>query len=149
MITLSACLFSSLHCIWRLLLLVSLCGLKNMGSVFRVHTSRWVFECGIGGFACQRVFAIQSQSTGVLGIFLLFYVRGRVHERFFCPDECVTGFFLLSSLWKRLKSQYGEARVGYFDTFSTCMDPVFFFLASNFAEENSRAVAPFSWMSLS
>ena len=74
------------------------------------------------------------------GFFLLFYVRGRVHERFFCaevfclswggcalPDEYVTGFFcLLSSLWKQLKSQYGGARVGYFDTFSTCMDPGFF-----------------------
>ena len=118
---------------------MSLWGVKSMGSVLRVHTSRWVFECGIGGFACQRVFAMQSQSTGVLGIFLLFYVRGRVHERFFCaevfclswsgcalPDEHVTGFFcLLSSLWKQLKSQYGGARVGFFDTFSTCMDPVF------------------------
>ena len=54
----------------------------------------------------------------------------------------MTGFFcLLSSLWKQLKSQYGGARVGCFDTFSTCMDPGFF-LSSNFAEENSRAVAP-------
>ena len=65
-----------------------------MGSVLRVHTSRWVFECGIGGFARQRVFAIQSQSTGVLGIFLLFYVRGRVHKRFFvCSALAVSGDF--------------------------------------------------------
>ena len=35
--------------------------------------------------ACQLFFffAIQSHSTGVLGIFRLFYVRRRVHERFF------------------------------------------------------------------
>ena len=58
------------------------------------------------------------------------------------PDEYVTVFFcLLSSLWKQLKSQYGGARVGYFDTFCTCMDPGFF-LTSNFAEEYSRAAAP-------
>ena len=86
-----------------------------------------VFECGIGGFACQRVFAIQSQSTGVLGI--VFYCSTCEEEYmsdFCCPDEYVTVFFcLLSSLWKQLKSRYGGARVGYFDTFSTCMDPVF------------------------
>ena len=40
--------------------------------------------------------------------------------------EMTVFFCLLSSWWKQLKSQYGGARVGYFDTFSTCMDPVFF-----------------------
>ena len=64
---------------------MSLCGLKSMGSVLRVHTSRWVFECGIGGFACQRVLAIRSQSTGVLGIF--FYCSS-------CEEEYMSDFFL-------------------------------------------------------
>ena len=76
---------------------MSLCGLKNMGSVLRVQTSRWVFECGIGGFACQRVFAIQSQFTG---FFLLYHVRERVQRAIFLSDE-------LTPL-------------------STCMDPGFF-----------------------
>ena len=47
----------------------------------RVHASGWVFECGMGGFflhASGFFFRYKSQSAGVLGIFLPFYVRGRV-----------------------------------------------------------------------
>ena len=36
---------------------------------------------------------------------------------------------------------------GYFDTFSTCMDPVFFSDVEFFAGENSRSVAPL-WLVL-
>ena len=58
---------------------VSLCGQKSMGSVLlglRVWDGRFLHAIGF-------FFAMQSQSTGVLGIFLPFSVRGRVHERFF------------------------------------------------------------------
>ena len=34
---------------------VSLCGLQSMGSVLRVHTSRWVLECGTEGSCRYRV----------------------------------------------------------------------------------------------
>ena len=63
---------------------VSLCGLKNMGYVLRVHTSRWVFEYGIGSFACQRVFAILSQSTD------FFYCST-------CEEGYMSVFFVLMS----------------------------------------------------
>ena len=55
------------------------------------------------------------------------------------PDEYVTGFFLSAQLVVETVEE--SVRVGYFDTFSTCMDPGFF-LTSNFAEEYSRAAAP-------
>ena len=56
------------------------------------------------------------------------------------PDEYVSVFCLLSSLWKQLKSQY-ERELGIL-THSLRAWILVFFLTSNFAEEYSRAAAP-------
>ena len=115
MITLSACLFSSLH---------GIC-------IESAHFQDRRF-CIASGCLRYRV----SLLVFFGGFFLLSYVRGRVRERFFgaelyrlswcgcaMPGEYVTVFFLclLSSL-----CQYGGARGGFLDTLSTCVDPVFF-----------------------
>ena len=71
----------------------------------------------------------------------LVYLTLVLRARMYFVSRGVVVRCLLSSMWKQLKSQHGGARVGYFDTFSMCMDPVFF-LTSIFAEEYSRAAAP-------
>ena len=116
-----------------------------MGSVLRVHVSRWVFERGF--LACQLVFFCDTESVYWCSGYFSTLLRAKeeymsgfslLDQRQWIQSErqrieflgtlhlfYVRGgiwslmewfFCLLSSLWRQLKSQCGGVRVGYLGT---------------------------------